>query len=272
MENKIWSNSDDEFVDLVKKSLNIKEVLFKLELTTTGNSWGYSEVKRRMEALGLSYRDFRNKNISNDNCSKKKISNEVLFSSHCKHARNIVRKRIIQDNLLDYKCAICGVSEWNEKKISLELDHINGINYDNRLENLRFLCPNCHSQTSTYGSRNQQLNQSEYEITSELEELIVSEYNNVHNIKKVSKNLGIRLTVVKQVIKEESLNKSNQRYIIQYDENKNEINRFGSINEAAQYLIDSNLVTTRLLKTARNTFLRNIDKFYCNSYWQIMDA
>lgn len=272
MENRIWSNGDDEFVDLVKNSLNIKEVLFKLGLTTTGNSWGYSEVKRRMEALGLSYRDFRNKNISNDNFTSKRISNEVLFSDHCKHSRNALRKRIIQNNLLEYKCAICGLSEWNGKKLSLELDHINGINYDNRLENLRFLCPNCHSQTSTYGSRNQQVNKSEYDITSELRELIVNEYNKVHNIKKVSRNLGIRLIVVKQVIKEESLGKSNQRYVIQYDENRNEIHRFGSINEAAQYLIDSNLVKTRLLKTARNTFLRNVDTFYCNSYWQIMDA
>jgi predicted HNH restriction endonuclease len=46
------------------------------------------------------------------------------------------------------------------------------MNNDNRLENLRFLCPNCHSQTTTYGSRNQQRNESTYEITDELRELV----------------------------------------------------------------------------------------------------
>lgn len=44
--------------------------------------------------------------------------------------------------------------EWNNKALSLQLDHINGVNTDNRVENLRWLCPNCHSQTDTYGSKN----------------------------------------------------------------------------------------------------------------------
>lgn len=44
------------------------------------------------------------------------------------------------------------------KKITLQLDHINGINNDNRVENLRFLCPNCHSQTSTYTGKNTKKN------------------------------------------------------------------------------------------------------------------
>jgi 5-methylcytosine-specific restriction endonuclease McrA len=50
----------------------------------------------------------------------------------------------------EYVCQICGVSEWLGKPLRLHLDHINGISNDNRLENLRFLCPNCHSQTTTY--------------------------------------------------------------------------------------------------------------------------
>ena len=57
---------------------------------------------------------------------------------------------------MPYKCKECGISEkWNNKPIILHLDHINGINNDNRLENLRFLCPNCHSQTDTYCSNTQ---------------------------------------------------------------------------------------------------------------------
>jgi 5-methylcytosine-specific restriction endonuclease McrA len=68
--------------------------------------------------------------------------------------RASVRKRIIKENLLPYKCNECRISEWKGKKLSLHLDHINGVNGDNRIENLRFLCPNCHSLTETYTGKN----------------------------------------------------------------------------------------------------------------------
>jgi 5-methylcytosine-specific restriction endonuclease McrA len=65
-----------------------------------------------------------------------------------------LHQKIKKYNLKDYKCSYCGISEWNGKELSLHLDHINGINNDNRLDNLRFLCPNCHSQTDTYCGKN----------------------------------------------------------------------------------------------------------------------
>jgi len=52
-----------------------------------------------------------------------------------------------------YECAWCEISEWRGKRLVLHLDHINGINNDHRLSNLRLLCPNCHSQTDTYCNR-----------------------------------------------------------------------------------------------------------------------
>ena len=79
----------------------------------------------------------------------KRIKNLEDYSS-----RSSVRKTIINDNLLEYKCSVCGISKWNGQSISLHLDHINGKNGDHRLKNLRFLCPNCHSQTNTYTGRN----------------------------------------------------------------------------------------------------------------------
>ncbi len=66
-----------------------------------------------------------------------------------------MKSKIIKNKLIPYKCQCCdNEGEWLGKPISLHLDHINGVNNDNRLVNLRFLCPNCHSQTDTYAGKN----------------------------------------------------------------------------------------------------------------------
>lgn len=53
------------------------------------------------------------------------------------------------------RCSLCGLLPvWNNKPLTLQVDHINGVNNDHRIENLRLLCPNCHTQTDTFGARN----------------------------------------------------------------------------------------------------------------------
>jgi len=69
-------------------------------------------------------------------------------------ASTVVRQRLIRDGVRAARCEWCGRDEWNGRPIALELDHINGRSDDNRLENLRLLCPNCHAQTDTYRGRN----------------------------------------------------------------------------------------------------------------------
>lgn len=68
--------------------------------------------------------------------------------------RGHVKKRLLRAGLLENQCADCGLGEWRGKALNCHIDHINGVKDDHRLENLRMLCPNCHSQTSTYGGRN----------------------------------------------------------------------------------------------------------------------
>lgn len=272
MENKIYKLSDEQFVELLKKSSTISEVLFKLGYTVKGNSWGYSQVKRRMDDLNLDCSIFKGKSPMIKTSKLNTVKKEDILKENCKHQRTVLRRYIIKNNLIPYKCAICGCVEWQGRTLSLELDHINGINNDNRLENLRFLCPNCHSQTSTYGSRNQQLNSSEYNIPKELKKLIEEKYDEVKSIKKVSSILGIRRCVVTKIVNESGQKHSNQKYVIRYDKDWNELARYGSLVEAAKALIEAGEVKTKRVKTCTRTIMYNKDNFWLNSHWKILDG
>lgn len=272
MENKIYKLSDEQFVELLKKSSTISEVLFKLGYTVKGNSWGYSQVKRRMDDLNLDYSIFKGKSAVIKTGRLNNVRKEDILKENCKHQRTALRRYVIKNNLIPYKCAICGCTEWQGKTLSLELDHINGINNDNRLENLRFLCPNCHSQTSTYGSRNQQLNSSEYDIPDDLRKMVEKKYDEVKSVKRVSSILGIRRCVVTKIVNESGQKHSNQKYIIRYDKDWNELARYGSLVEAAKALIEANEVKTKRVKTCTRTIMYNKDNFWLNSHWKILDG
>lgn len=272
MENKIYKLSDEQFVELLKNSSTISEVLFKLGYSVKGNSWGFAKIRQRMSDLNLDDSIFKGKSPITKYGSLHKVNASDILKPNCKHARSVLRRHVINNNLIPYRCAICGCVEWQGRTLSLELDHINGINNDNRIENLRFLCPNCHSQTTTYGSRNQQRNDSEYEISDDLRNLIETEYRKRNNVKQVSAALGIRRCVVNKVVSESGLKKSNQKYVIRYDKNWNEIARYGSLVETAKQLILNNEVKTKRIKTCTRTIMYNKDNFWLNSHWKILDG
>jgi 5-methylcytosine-specific restriction endonuclease McrA len=64
-----------------------------------------------------------------------------------------VKARLLREGLIRNQCDECGLTEWRGKALIVHIDHVNGVRDDHRLENLRMLCPNCHSQTDTYGAR-----------------------------------------------------------------------------------------------------------------------
>ena len=80
---------------------------------------------------------------------------ESVLVENSTYARHALKKRILDNELIQYVCDCCNIGPiWNNKPIPLILDHINGINNDNRLQNLRFVCSNCDSQLETYKSKN----------------------------------------------------------------------------------------------------------------------
>ena len=79
---------------------------------------------------------------------------DELFVVGPKRSRNHLKSRLLREGLKENRCEECGLTEWRGKPLSMALHHVNGDGHDNRLENLRFLCPNCHAQTPNYGGRN----------------------------------------------------------------------------------------------------------------------
>jgi hypothetical protein len=79
---------------------------------------------------------------------------ERVLAAGRRRSRQHVKSRLMMAGLKHQSCESCGLGDWRGRPLSLELHHINGDGQDNRLENLRLLCPNCHSQTDTWGARN----------------------------------------------------------------------------------------------------------------------
>lgn len=161
---KIGDLTKNEIEVLLNENGSIKQILNSLNVNHNG-SGAYQIFKRRCELFGL---EPKCKGVRNDKGNPTKIVDAFVKDSKYTN-RTKLKQEIIKKDLIEYKCSIeaCGISEWLGERISLHLDHINGINNDNRLENLRFLCPNCHSQTETFSGRNKKSKEVDYRCGSE---------------------------------------------------------------------------------------------------------
>lgn len=112
---------------------------------------------------------------------------EEVLTENSPVTRRVLISYLAKYNVLDYKCAICGnIGEWNGVSLTLQIDHINGIRNDNRKENLRWLCPNCHSQTDTYCGKNK----TNKEIVNFTEEEAIEALKSTTNVNQATKFIG----------------------------------------------------------------------------------
>lgn len=152
--------SNDELQNILDSSGSYREVVTKAGLSD--RSGNFQTLKRNIKQRGLSTEILDKnrtvsikKNAERTNRKKKYLQlSEILVENSIYTNNHALKLRLIKEGILEYKCAVCGISEWMGKKISLQLDHKNGVHTDYRVENLRLLCPNCHSQTDTYGAKN----------------------------------------------------------------------------------------------------------------------
>lgn len=144
----ILSNySDKEFAKIVSESYSYRDCLFQLGYNSYSGST-INLVKERIKQLNLSTAHFQVKAPIERN-------EENIFIENSTADQKTLRSWYKKGNYTEYKCSICGQEPfWNGKELTLILDHINGNNKDDRLENLHWVCPNCNYQLETTNGKN----------------------------------------------------------------------------------------------------------------------
>lgn len=149
--------TDSQFLSAVVESRSIRQVLNKLNLSATGAN--YKTVHRLVTELQCDTSHWTGrgylKNLTHNWTPKIPFEEILIEDSQYRGSTSFLKKRLLKAGLIENKCQICNMEpEWNGKPLTLILDHINGKNNDNRISNLRLVCPNCGSQLNTFAGRN----------------------------------------------------------------------------------------------------------------------
>jgi len=160
--NEVYVYANDNFIEYnhrvynekvlsskIKDYGSIRELCIDLGITITGAS--YKIIKNYMNLYNLDISHFNN-GITR---KRLKIPTEEILVSGSTYGTSTLKKRLYKEGIKERICELCGQNdEWMGKKMSLILDHINGINTDNRIENLRIVCPNCDTTLDTFSGKN----------------------------------------------------------------------------------------------------------------------
>lgn len=133
---------------IVKNSTSVRQILNELGLKPTGGNHAYMVSILKYLEIDVSHFLGRGSSVGERIESRKSPFDYLTIwdNSKCVSVDNI-KKRIFRDKIKEKRCEKCGLFTWNEKEIPLELHHIDGNRWNNNLDNLKILCPNCHSQT-----------------------------------------------------------------------------------------------------------------------------
>lgn len=139
--------SDEDLIEAVKTSFTKSDVIRKLGYSSR-NSGNFQTIDKYIKNLKIDTSHFK---VGETEPHIKKHNLTDLLVKDGQLTKTVdLKTKLIKANLLKNFCNICKISEWTGQKLNLHLDHINGDRADNRIENLRLLCPNCHSLTPTY--------------------------------------------------------------------------------------------------------------------------
>lgn len=148
---------DDEALRrLLPDSRSLAQVIRGIGLDPANGS-DYRRVRRRIARLGLSTEHLWGQawaRGTKGTRSPRPLEEVLVRDPTYAGCSSQLRDRLVGEGLLEWRCVECGLVEWNEVRAPLQLDHVNGDPTDNRLVNLRLLCPNCHALTPTYCGRN----------------------------------------------------------------------------------------------------------------------
>lgn len=138
--------------EAVKNSISVMEVMRRIGIKKfTGGS--HAHISNRIKYYEIDTSHFLGQSSTRGKIKKDLDDYFQINTEKIRIKGEVLRKKLIEKKI-PYICNECGQNdEWNKKLLVLQVDHINGCFWDNRLENLQFLCPNCHTQTETYGRR-----------------------------------------------------------------------------------------------------------------------